>query len=111
MALKYVSLPLFKDAFYTYPITLEGVSYILEFIYNDRMRSYCFSLYDADRNPIILGERLVPSYPMFREYALPNLTGWFWMEEISIIISEPYKQYPEDIDEYYNFYYVWSAED
>ena len=107
MALKYVSLPLYNDPYYTYAVSLEGNSYVLEFTYNERMESYCFGLLDANQNPIVVGERLVPTYPMFREYALIDLSGWFWMEEISSIISEPYKKYPQNIDEYYNFYYVW----
>ena len=111
MTLKYVSLPLFEDPHYTYAISLEDNSYVLEFKYNERMQSYCFGLLDADLNPIVIGERLVPTYPMFKDYALPNLSGWFWMEEISDIISEPYKIYPQNISQYYNFYYVWDEED
>lgn len=111
MALNYVSLPLYPDSFYNYSVTLEGNSYIPEFTYSERMGLYTFSLYDAERNPLITGEALVPSYPMFREYALPDLSGWFWMEEISTIISEPYKTYPDKIDQYYLFYYVWETED
>ncbi|MNN55950.1 hypothetical protein D3C81_1708560 [compost metagenome] len=107
MTTKYISLPLFSDAFYTYSVALEGNSYNLEFTYNERMQLYSFSLYDADLNPIVLGEALVPSYPIFFEYALFPLTGYFWMEEKANILSEPYKVYPDKINEYYNMYYIF----
>lgn len=108
---RYVSLPLFADADYEYSVALQGNSYVLRFIYNERMKLYTISLYDADNNPIVVGEALVPNYPMFFEYALYPLTGYFWMEEKAAIISQPYKVYPENINEYYNLYYVYSTED
>lgn len=107
---KYVSLPLFPDADYDYGIALQGNSYILRFIYNERMKLYTISLYDADNNPIVVGEALVPNYPIFFEYALYPLTGYFWMEEKANIVSQPYQTYPENIDEYYNLYYVYTED-
>lgn len=107
MAEKYVSLPLFSDADYEYSIALQGDSYILRFIYNERMQLYTISLYDADNNPIIIGEALVPSYPIFLEYAIYPLTGYFYMEEKANILSEPYKVYPDQIDQYYWLYYIY----
>lgn len=108
---KYVALPLFSDADYEYSIALQGDSYILRFIYNERMQLYTISLYDADRNPIVLGEALVPNYPMFFEYAIYPLTGYFFMEEKASIISEPYKVYPDSVDQYYSLYYIYSQDD
>lgn len=105
---KYVSLPLFSDPRYEYSIALQGNSFILEFIYNERLELYCFSLYDADRNPIVLGEALVPHYPMFFEYAIYPLTGYFYLYEKANIQSQAYKLYPDKINEYYQFSYVYT---
>ena len=107
MALKYVDLPLFSDDFYDYPISLEGDSYILEFMYNSRMKLYIFNLYSADNTPIILGQALVPSFPLLGDYAIEGLSGYFWMEEKADIVHQPYKEYPDKIDKYYNFYYIY----
>lgn len=107
MALQYVSLPLFPDPFYEYSISLQGVSLIFRFTYSDRSEAYFIDLLDQDNNPIVMGERLVPGYPLFKDYALFPLTGWIWMEEIAEIISEPYKVYPDKIDEYYLMWYVY----
>lgn len=111
MAVLYVDIPLQDDPFYDLSISLEGNSYILEFIYNERMQLYTFSLYDAERNPIVQGEALVPEYPMFLDYALENLTGYFFLTRKPTIISEPYKTYPDKINEYYWFMYVYETED
>ena len=107
MATKYISLPLYPDPYYTYAVALQDVSYNLEFIYNERTQLYSLSLYDQNNNPIVLGEALVPNYPIFKDYALFPLTGFFWMEEKADIISEPYKVYPESIDQYYSLYYIY----
>lgn len=107
MANNYLKLPLFSDADYNYSVNLQGNSYILDFKYNERAAMYFLSLYTADDVPIVEGHALVPTYPIFLDYSLFPLTGYFWMEEKAAIISEPYKAYPDKIDEYYNFYYRW----
>lgn len=105
MAQTYVALPLYPDAYYTYSIALEGNSYVFEFVYNERMQLYTFSLLDAENTPIIQGEALVPYYPMLIDYALPDLTGFMWMELKSQMNPESYKMYPDKIDQYYNMWY------
>ena len=111
MAEKYISLPLFSDAEYEYTVALQGDSYTLRFTYNERMKLYTISLLSADLVPIVMGEALVPSYPMFFEYALYPLTGYFYMYEKANIISEPYKVYPENINEYYELVYIYEQND
>lgn len=111
MADKYVAMPLFSDPFYTYTIALQDDSYIFEFIYNERSELYFINLYDADNNPIVMGAALVPNYPILLDYALFPLTGFLWMEEKADIISEPYKVYPDAVDQYYNLFYIYSEED
>lgn len=111
MADHYVTMSLFPEPFYTYTIAFQDNSYILEFVYNERARLYFINLYDAENNPIVLGEALVPNYPIFLDYALYPLTGFLWMEEKANIISEAYKAYPDSIDQYYNLFYIYSEED
>lgn len=111
MTTNYVSLPLFDDADYSYSIALEGNSYVLRYIYNERMQLYTFNLYDAENNPIVVGEALVPTYPIFIDYVIPNLTGWFYLQENAAITGEPYKEFPDKINEYYSFFYSYLTED
>lgn len=106
----YVSLPLFDEPDYNYAVNLQGQSYILDFKYNERAQLYFLSVYTAENVPIILGVALVPTYPISKDNALFPLTGFFWMEEKAAILSEPYKVYPDKVNEYYNFFYTWSEE-
>lgn len=111
MADKYIAMSLFPDSYYTYSIAFQGDSYNLEFIYNERAKLYFINLLDADSNPIIMGEALVPNYPIFLDYAIFPLTGFLWMEEKANILSEPYKTYSDSIDQYYNLFFIYTAED
>jgi len=111
MADHYVNLPLFTDSDYNYSVNLQGQSYVLDFKYNERVQLYFLSLLDAENNPIVLGEGLVPTYPILKDYALFPLTGFFWMEEKADILSEAYKVYPDKIAEYYSFFYIYSDEE
>lgn len=105
--MKFVNLSLYDDPYYTYSVALEDNSYIIDFMYNERVQGWFIYLYDAERNPIVLGERLVPNYPIFKDYPLENLTGFFWLERKSDLLAEPYKQYPKELSQYYNFYYIF----
>lgn len=107
----YISLPLYSDPDYNYAVNLQGNSYILDFKYNERAGLYFISLYTAENVPLVLGDALVPTFPIMKDYALNTLTGFFWMEEKASIISEPYKAYPDKIDQYYNLFYIYSTDD
>lgn len=103
----YVDIPIIDYPIYDLTIPLEGNSYILEFTYVERMKLYTISLFDSDRNPIILGEALVPSYPIFLDYAIPNMTGAFYLLPKQSIVGEPYKEFPDQIAQYYYLVYAY----
>ena len=104
---RYIDIPLSGSAFYDLSISLEGNSYIIQFIYNERMALYTMSLFDADKNPIVQGVALVPNYPIFVDYRLPNLTGYFLLINNSTTNTEQYKQYPDQIHKYYQLVYIY----
>ncbi len=106
MTTQYVSIPLDPTPFYSLSISLEGNSYTLEFVYNERSRLYFMSLYTADNVPLVLGEALIPDYPMFLDYKLPKLAGCFWLGGKGTLVAEPYKEFPDKISEYYNLFYI-----
>ena len=106
----YVVMPLYPDIYYNYSVALQGDTYIIEFVYNERSKLYFLNLLDADNNPIVMGEALVPNYPIFLDYAIFPLTGFFLLEEKADILSEPYKTYPDSIDQYYNLFYIYSED-
>lgn len=102
----YVDIPLLSDPYYDLSISLEGRSYIIEFVYNERSQLYYMNLYNDDRDAIVRGQALIPEYPIFIDYALSNLSGYFWLLNNSSLISEPYKTYPENISQYYSLVYI-----
>lgn len=111
MTLKYVALDLFPDAFYEYSVALQDVSYNLQFIYNERCELYFLTLLTADNEPIVAGMALVPDYPIIGDYATFPLTGFFWLEEKAEIKTEAYKRYPDSLDQFYNFFYIYDDEE
>ncbi len=94
---------------YEYSVSLEGNSYIIEIVYNERTQLNYLSLYDSDRNPIVLGTGLVPGYPMMVDYALPLLTGFFLLIQKGELQSEPYKTFPDKLNQYYSFVYSYTT--
>jgi hypothetical protein len=111
MADLYVDLLLDDSPIYEYSVSLEGNSYIVEMTFNERSQLYFMSLYDADRNPIVLSAALVPGYPIMFDYALPNLTGFFLLIQKGTLESEPYKKFPDKLSQYYSLVYTFQSED
>lgn len=111
MSTAYVSIPLDSSSYYGMSVSLEGNSYNLDFIYNERTKLYHLSLFDADNNSLVEGVGLVPSYPILLDYALPSLTGYFWLGSNSTINTEKYKEFPDKISEYYSLFYIYTKED
>jgi len=60
MAVNLLTIPLRNDLpFYSFSITLTGVTYQLEFLYNTRSSRWIMSIYDSVGNPILSGITLV----------------------------------------------------
>lgn len=108
---RYVDMPLYEDAFYTYSITLEGQSYIIEMLYVEKMELYTLSLYTANGTPLLNGVGIVPYFPIARNYAIEGLSGYFTLVSKAREVAEPYKVYPDKLSEYYNMYYVYESEE
>lgn len=110
MANIYVDLLLDDSPLYDYSVSLEGNSYIVEMQFNERTQLYHMSLYDADKNPLVLGVGLVPGFPIMADYALPNLTGFFLLIQKGELQSEPYKKFPDKLSQYYNLVFTYVEE-
>jgi len=107
MTIRYVSLPLYEDSYYSYSINLEGNSYKFKFIYNEKMALYTINMFDVDDNAIVLGVGLVPNYTLFADYSIPALTGTFVLLPKSQVPMEFYKLYPDKIHQYYELSYIY----
>lgn len=49
-------------------ITLDGDIFILEFKWNALNEFWMMNIYDGQVNPIVLGIKLVPNYPLLSQY-------------------------------------------
>lgn len=107
MSLQYIILPLFEDAFYSYSVALEDNTYVINIRYNERSEQWIMDLLDAASNPIVAGVGVVPLYPIMLDYAITNMTGFFWLEPIAEMNTEQYKQYPEKLNQYYRMFYIY----
>lgn len=108
METMYVFLPLFNDAYYEYTTSLERVAYKIRIAFNERMQAWTIDLRYADGEPIILGEALVPNYPLFFDY-VTELTGYFYLQPIGSMQNETISN-PLDLFRYYQFMYVYDEE-
>lgn len=54
-------------------IVLNGVPYQIRFSYNDTKDYWKFSLYDTQNNPIALGIKIVPNFPLNIFYGVTQL--------------------------------------
>lgn len=109
--IKYVTIPIKNHPFYDMSISLEGTSYILEFSYNRRTKLYSMSIYDPQKNPLVLGEAVVPNHPIMFDYVIEGLTGTFLLTEKEEVKSEPYLQYPDKVADYYDMIYLYNSEE
>lgn len=107
MAQQYVVLPLFEDPDYKYSVALEGEAFTFRAYYNERTLLWHYDLSLEDGAPIILGSALVPSYPIGSEYILTPLTGYFSLVPIGTTNTEKYKEFPFELSQYYNLYYIY----
>lgn len=110
MAVKVVNLPLYSDAFYSYAVSIERVSYFIKFRYNTRTKKWYFDLFTRDNQPVLVGQAIVPEYPITFDYVNPY-SGFFWLEPLPDVDPEKSKAYPRDIHKYYSFSYYYYKEE
>lgn len=103
--MKYVNVPLYPDPYYSYAISLERVSYTIRFKYVERTKSWYMDLFTRDNEPVLLGIKLVPDYPIAFDYVTP-LSGFFWLSPKPDVDERRIAQYPEQLHKYYDFFYV-----
>ena len=54
-------------------IVLNGVAYLIRFTYNDTKDYWKFSLYNSLKEPIVLGIKIVPNFPLNLFYGVTKL--------------------------------------
>lgn len=54
-------------------VVLAGTAYLIRFTYNDTCDYWTFSLYNAQSEPIVLGIKIVPRFPLNVFYGVTKL--------------------------------------
>lgn len=108
--MKRVRIDLDDYPIYSLYISLEGVLYKIRLYFNERMQSWIMDLYHGDESPIVLGQRLTPNYPLFLNYTIEDLSGYFLLspkgQYKNKTIEDPYQ-----IKKYYDFFYYYEDEE
>lgn len=74
MSVNLLTIPLRNDLpFYSFNITLTGVTYQLEFLYNVRSNRWIMNIYDSVGNQIISGITLLIDRNLIGQYRYLNL--------------------------------------
>lgn len=102
-------LPLSEtDVYYTYSTALEDSNFILTFLWNDRDKAWRMDIRKEDNTPVVLGYKIVSSYPMMADYTLNDdgLSGYFALvpksKESGLLSSSP-----SAMRQYYQLFYVY----
>lgn len=108
----YVELPLYLDEKYRYGIALESVSWQFTFYWNGRAGQWHMDIRREDQTPLVLGQALVPQYPMLVDYNLEEsgMTGYFLLLPINNAIVDEITKDHTIIPEFFRLYYVYLTE-
>lgn len=107
MAGRYISLPLYNDTYYKYSVVLEDNTYILGFLYLERINQWIYYLKDSEGNSLVSGERLTPNTQLLLSYANPNLTGFLLFTPKSNVDPEVVKDNIRQISDFYDLFYIY----
>ena len=108
MAILETQLPLYSEPYYSYTVNLEDDTFYLEFLYVKRFDDWLITLKAADRTTLVRGERLTPNTPLFNDYQLPGLSGFFWLTPKSGEDPSKFDDRKRRLPEYFNFFYYYS---
>lgn len=105
----YVEIPMYNERNYSYGVSLEGRSYVLSFYWNRKAKQWHMDLRLEDRTPILMGQALVPQYPMFVDYNLEELgmTGYFELMPVNVSIASKVGDEMSIVPEFFKLYYVY----
>ena len=71
-------------------VSLNGVTYRLEFVYNGRDASWCMSVYAAGGDVLVSGVRVRADYPLMRQYVSAELPdGVMFCVDVEAARREP----------------------
>lgn len=108
----YIKMPLYSDLKYRYGLSLQGQAWQFTFYWNSRCSQWHMDMRYEDQTPVLLGQALVPQYPMFVDYTLEDqgLTGYFLLLPVNSTISNKITEGSSIMPEFFDLYYVYNTE-
>lgn len=107
MAIQQLKLPIFNDVYYSYSISLEGNRYVITFLYLERLEQWLVTLKTSDGIVLVKNQRLTPDAPLFFDYRLPNLTGFFYFKAVSQFVSDNGSANLTQPKGFYELFYIY----
>lgn len=104
MIYNWTQLPLYDSWDYDCSVALEGVSYIIRLYYSDRTQKWSIDISEEGGDFLIQGEALLP-FKMSIMDRIPALSGFFWLEPISLDANETFL-HPDLLFKYFNLFYI-----
>ena len=109
MIYNWIKLPLFDSWDYDYTTVIQDVSYTLRFYYSDRTETWSMEIALEEGDNLLQGEALLP-YKITAADRVRDLTGFFWLEPISLDDNETFL-HPSLLYKYFNLYYIYLPEE
>lgn len=88
-----LSIPFFSDPSWLATVTLEGISYVMQFDFNQRAYSWYMSIADADGNDIYNGVKLVTGFQLLKKCKDPRAPPGVLLVQSSTSDQSPPGQY------------------
>lgn len=107
--LMYKNLFLSSTPYYSFKTSLNNIQYRIVIRYQTRDTSWYMDLYSADNTPIIVSVKLVPDYPLLKDFILDSLTGFFWLSADVPANKEKFRTDPENIADFFTFRYFYEV--
>lgn len=113
MSTVFVEMPLYTDEKYRYGISLEGISWQFTFYWNGKSKTWHMDIRSEEQVPLVLGQALVPQYPMLVDYNLEEsgMSGYFLLMPVNIALVSQSTDDLSVIPEFFKLYYVYLTED
>lgn len=109
MIYNWIKLPLFDSWDYQFTTVIQDVSYVIGIYYSDRMKVWSLDISLEEGENLLQGESILP-YKITALDKVPALTGFFWLEPISIDDNETFL-HPDLLFKYFNLYYIYTPEE
>lgn len=107
MAQYFEAIPLFNEYLYSMNIALNKSSYTLTFRFSQREYCWYLDVYTRDKVPLVLSTKLVPYFPLVKDFDIPELGGYFMLFPIVESNVDKLTSDPQHIADYFQLFFTY----